>query len=174
MGGETDMLSVVRTCLYLFLLLPLARGADLKGSYVITADPAWQVKASIEKAVSRLNLLIKPIARQRLRRVVRLATKIDIKTYPGLLIIRYDQTPPVATPLNGQVINWTTPDNEQVKVTGKLGPEQAEQVFVAKDGNSVYVFRPAANNGMELTLTISSPRLPVPVVVVCAYRRAAP
>jgi hypothetical protein len=72
-------------------------------------------------------------------------------------------------PLSGAPVRWKH-DGETLTVTGKTSGSGYVETFQAADGHRTNTFAPTAN-GLTLTVTLTSPRLPKPLRYKLAYRR---
>jgi hypothetical protein len=173
--------------LALFTALPAAANAQqaqsqLRGTWTLNREQSDDLNAKINTAVARMNVVVRQIARPRLR-----ATNT---AYPRLVVF-YDNTnvrvdmqgrPSVSSPANGQPVLWqretgrTCPQmrGDCVRVTTEWREGALHQTFQAEDGRRVNVFTVSADGGtMTMDVTVTSPRLPQPFTYKLVYNRAS-
>ena len=172
--------------LMLSALLPAAASAQqasqLRGTWALNRQQSDDINAKINTAVSGMNVVVRQIARPRLR-----STNT---AYPRLVIvhdatnIRVDMQgrPSVSSPANGQPVLWhretgrtcTQMRGDCVQVTTAWNNGALTQTFRAEDGQRVNVFTVSPDgNTMTMNVTVTSPRLPQPFVYKLVYNRAS-
>lgn len=169
--------------LALFAVLPQAVSAQqsqIRGTWALNRSQSDDINAKINTAVARMNVVVRQIARPRLRN-----TNV---AYPQL-VISYDQTnirvdmqgrPSVSSPANGQPVLWQRETGgvcqqvrgDCVRVTTEWENGRLEQTFAADDGQRVNVFSVSPDgNTLTMNVTITSPRLPNPLTYKLVYNR---
>lgn len=172
--------------LALSAVIPAAASAQqasqLRGTWTINREQSDDLNAKINTAVARMNVVVRQIARPRLR-----STNT---AYPRLVIvhdatnIRVDMQgrPSVSSPANGQPVLWhretgrtcTQMRGDCVQVTTAWNNGALTQTFRAEDGQRVNVFTVSPDgNTMTMNVTVTSPRLPQPFVYKLVYNRAS-
>ncbi|HEX2206271.1 MAG TPA: hypothetical protein VHG93_01205 [Longimicrobium sp.] len=172
--------------LALFAVLPTVvraqQASQLRGTWTLNREQSDDINAKINTAVARMNVVVRQIARPRLR-----STNT---AYPQLVIthdatnIRVDMQgrPSVSSPANGQPVLWhretgrtcTQMRGDCVQVTSEWQNAALHQTFRAEDGQRVNVFTVSADgNTMTMNVTITSPRLPQPLSYRLVYNRAS-
>jgi hypothetical protein len=158
------------------------QASQLRGTWTLNRDQSDDINAKINTTVARMNLVVRQIARPRLR-----STNT---AYPRLVIvhdatnIRVDMQgrPSVSSPANGQPVLWhretgrtcTQVRGDCVQVTTQWNNGALTQTFRADDGQRVNVFTVSPDgNTMTMNVTITSPRLPDPLTYKLVYNRAS-
>jgi flagellar hook-associated protein FlgK len=171
--------------LALFAVLPAAAQAQqsqIRGTWTLNRGQSDDINAKINTTVARMNVVVRQIARPRLR---------STNTAYPQLVINYDQQnirvdmqgrPSVSSPGNGQPVLWhretgrTCPQvrGDCVRVTTEWEDGRLEQTFAAEDGQRVNVYTVSADgNTLTMNVTITSPRLPQPLTYRLVYNRAS-
>ncbi|MBW3573049.1 MAG: hypothetical protein KY467_18285 [Gemmatimonadetes bacterium] len=172
--------------LALFAVLPAQAGAQqasqLRGTWTLNREASDDINAKINTAVARMNVVVRQIARPRLR---------STNTAYPRLVISYDATnvrvdmqgrPSVSSPANGQPVLWeresgrtcTQLRGDCVRVTTEWENGALTQTFRAEDGQRVNVYTVNADGSvMTMNVTITSPRLPSPLTYKLVYNRAS-
>ena len=150
----------------------VAQTPSLAGTFVIQADGSDDINASIDDATARMNFAIRGIARSRLRKTNTPFRRISIAHTPQQVTVTTDTRDPIHTPANGTPIRWRREDGEMLDVSTEWKGGVLEQTFVAEDGKRVNRYS-ISGDGRLLTMevTITSPRLPKPLVYRQMYRR---
>ena len=156
----------------LALVVPLAalparaQNAALSGTFVLDRSASDDIGAAIERAARRVNALIRPIARRRLRGTNEPYGRIEIAQVNGTsgadITIATDGGAPVRTPASGTPVAWRRPaDGDRLQVSTAWSGATLRQTFRADDGQRVNTYT-LAPDGRTLTLdvAVSSPRLP--------------
>ena len=169
------------------LALPAAgaqaqQSSQIRGTWTLNRQQSDDINAKINTAVARMNVVVRQIARPRLRN-----TNV---AYPQL-VISYDQQnirvdmqgrPSVSSPANGQPVLWqretgrTCPQirGDCVQVTTEWENGRLEQTFRAEDGQRVNLYTVSADgNTLTMNVTVTSPRLPNPLTYRLVYTRAS-
>lgn len=172
--------------LALFTLLPQAataqQSSQMRGTWTLNRQQSDDLNAKINESIRRMNVIVRQIARPRLR-----STNV---AYPQLVIsydpqnIRVDMAgrPSVSSPANGQPVLWqretgrvcTEIKGDCVRVTTEWENGRMEQTFGAEDGQRVNVFSVSPDgNTLTMNVTVTSPRLPAPLTYKLVYNRAS-
>ena len=171
--------------LALAFLLPMAvlaqQTSQIRGTWTLNRSQSDDINVKINESISRMNVLVRQIARPRLR-----ATNTP---YPQLVIsygdnVRVDMQgrPSVQSPANGQPVLWhretgrTCPqvDGDCVRVTTEWQSGRLRQRFEAEDGVRENLYSVSADgNTLTMAVTITSPRLPQPLTYRLVYDRAS-
>jgi uncharacterized membrane protein len=157
-----------------------AQQSQLRGNWRLNREQSDDINAKINTAVARMNVVVRQIARPRLR-----STNV---AYPTLAIT-YDNTnvridmagrPSVSSPANGQPVLWqretgrtcTQMRGDCVRVTTEWRDGALHQTFQAEDGRRVNVFTVNADGSvMTMNVTVTSPRLPQPFIYKLVYNQ---
>jgi len=158
------------------------QSSQIRGTWTLNRSQSDDINAKINTSVARMNVVVRQIARPRLRN-----TNV---AYPQL-VIGYDQQnvrvdmqgrPSVSSPANGQPVLWqretgrTCPQvkGDCVRVTTEWENGRLEQTFAAEDGQRVNIFSVSPDgNTLTMNVTVTSPRLPTPLTYRLVYNRAS-
>lgn len=158
-----------------------AQAATLRGSWNINRQQSDNLENAINRAVARMNLVVRQIARPRLR-----STNT---AYPNI-VMSYDQNsvrvemagrPTVSSPANGQPVLWQRQTGgtcremkgDCVRVSAEWEGGNLKHTFQAEDGRRVNVYSVSADGKtMTMNVTVTSPRLPQPLTYKLVYNRA--
>ncbi len=171
--------------LLLAALLPSGLSAQasaaLNGTWNLNRQQSDDLNASINRAVARMNVVMRQVARPRLR---------STNTMYPTLVMRYDQSnvrvdmagrPSVSSPANGQPVLWQRETGatcravkgDCVRVSSEWGGGNLTQTFQAEDGRRVNVYSVSPDGStMTMNVTVTSPRLPQPLTYKLVYNRA--
>ena len=172
--------------LALFAALPAVvsaqQASQLRGTWTLNREQSDDLNARINTAVARMNVVVRQIARPRLR---------STNTAYPRLVVSYDATnvrvdmqgrPSVSSPANGQPVLWQRETGRTcaqmrgdcVRVTTEWRDGALTQTFQAEDGRRVNVFTVSPDGGtMTMNVTVTSPRLPQPFTYKLVYNRAS-
>ncbi len=129
-------------------------------------------KAAIDRAIGDMFFAIRPIARHRLGNATRILPWISFSFSGGQIRTRGPESLDLQSPDGSTILHtWR---GEKSRATQRLTTNGVMQRFVADDGTGQSEWR-LSPDGSTLTLrvTITSPRLPTPVVFSLTYRREA-
>ena len=156
--------------------------SQMRGTWTLNRQQSDDVNVKINEAIARMNVVVRQIARPRLR-----STNV---AYPRITMfydndnVRVDMQgrPSVSSPANGQPVLWqretgrtcTPMRGDCVQVTTEWENGTLEQTFRAEDGQRVNVYTVSADgNTLTMNVTVTSPRLPRPLTYRLVYNRAS-
>jgi hypothetical protein len=165
----------------LVLLVLTARGpaaahaqpAGLRGTFVLDRAASADVNAAIDRAVAPLNVVVRQIARPRLRRTNQPYGRVVLDWSPAEVSITTDARAPIRTAPAGTPVRWRRPeDGEWLNVSTVWQGATLRQTFAAEDGQRVndYTLSPDGRT-LTLNVTVTSPRLPRPLTYRLVYGR---
>ena len=153
----------------------IAAAADsIDGAYTIDAALSDDIPAAIERSVAKLNFLIRPIARSRLKKINPAYRQIAIARAPGEVLVTFDARQPIRMPDNGAAIDWTREDGEKFKLKCDWRETSLIQIFVAEDGQRRNEFALMPDATMVLHVVLDSESLKESLRYKLVYRRATP
>ena len=169
---------MLRPSLFLALLaltsiVAAAQPAGLRGTFVLNRSASADVNAAVERAVAPLNVVVRQIARPRLRRTNQPYGRIVLNWSPTEVSITTDARSAIRTSPAGTAIRWRRPeDGEWLNVSTIWQGERLQQTFAAEDGQRVNLYT-LSPDGRTLTLdvTVTSPRLPRPLTYRLVYAK---
>jgi hypothetical protein len=150
-----------------------AQQASLKGTWRYDAQASDNVATAINTAVQRMNFVTRPIARGRLTRTNQPYQRVTVDFTSSQVTVSTDNRSPIVSPSNGTPIKWTREDKEVLDVSTEWENGVLEQTFKAEDGQRVNRYSVNADGKMIMEVTITSPRLPRPLVYKLVYNRAS-
>jgi hypothetical protein len=150
-----------------------AQQASLKGTWRYDAQASDNVATAINTAVQRMNFVTRPIARGRLTRTNQPYQRVTVDFTSSQVTVSTDNRSPIVSPSNGTPIKWTREDKEVLDVSTEWENGVLEQTFKAEDGQRVNRYSVNAEGKMVMEVTITSPRLPRPLVYKLIYNRAS-
>lgn len=166
----------------LFAVLPQAATAQqqLAGTWRLNRQQSDDINAKINTAVARMNVVVRQIARPRLRSTNTPYPQLVIHTDGGAYRVDMQGRPSVSSPSNGNGVLWhretgrTCPAvrGDCVRVTTVWNNGRLTQTFAAEDGQRVNVYT-VDGNTLTMNVTITSPRLPQPLTYRLVYNRAS-
>jgi hypothetical protein len=172
--------------LALFALLPQAvqaqQSSQIRGTWRLNREQSDDINAKINTAVARMNVVVRQIARPRLRSTNVAYPQLVISYDPQTVRVDMQGRPSVSSPANGQPVLWqretgrTCPQvrGDCVRVTTEWEDARLEQTFQAEDGQRVNLFSVSPDgNTLTMNVTITSPRLPNPLTYKLVYNRVS-
>ncbi len=148
-------------------------GDSLVGCWTLDRAASGDVRRAIDTATARMNFVIRPIARLRLRSANELHEHLSITVTPAEVATQVDRAAPIASPADGRPITWTRENGDVFQLHTVLAGQRLVQTFVGRDASRrENVFTPAPDGRtLDVAVTVSHPRLPRPVVYTLVYRR---
>ena len=144
------------------------------GTYTLVPEQSDDIEAAIRQATRRMNFIVRPIARSRLRRVNLTHRTLEFRVDSLMLHSAYDRRPPIVSPRNGVQTRWTREDGEEFTVTSFVAGDSVIQTFHAKDGQRENVVTLSEDGSMlTVRITVRSPKLPEALMYRLVYRRTA-
>jgi hypothetical protein len=157
-----------------------AQQANFSGSWMLNRQQSDDINAKINQTVSRMNLVVRQIARPRLRSTNTAYPHLTLFTQNNTVRVDMEGRPSVSSSSTGTPVMWqrvtgrpcTQQRGDCVRVTTTTTPTQITQTFAAEDGQrvNVYTLSPDGNT-LNMNVTITSPRLPQPLTYRLVYNR---
>ena len=168
----------------LFGLVPsllTAQAGTVRGSWNLNRQQSDDLNAAINRSVARMNVIVRQIARPRLRSTNAMYPTVAISSDQSNIRVNMGGRT-AASPANGQPVLWQRETGgtcrevkgDCVRVTSEMAGGHLTQSFQAEDGRRVNVY-PVSPDGNTLTMnvTITSPKLPQPLTYKLVYNRAS-
>jgi hypothetical protein len=160
-------MAVLTRLLPLLLAAPLA--AQPVGAWKLATQP--DLPRIIEEATAKMNFLVRPIARGRLKKTNAAYQHITIASTPAEITIKYDDREPQHMPASGQPVSWKREDGEVFKLSARTEHGDLIQTYKAEDGERVNQFHLDPGSGvLSLLVTVTSHKLPSPVIYTLTYK----
>ena len=150
----------------------VAQAPSLAGTYMLQAEGSDNIDAKINDATAKMNFAIRGIGRSRLRKTNSPYRRIVIAHTPQEVTVTTDSRAAIHTPANGTPIRWRREDGEMLNVSTEWRNGVLEQTFAAEDGKRINRYSISGDGRlMTMEVTITSPRLPKPLVYRQMYHR---
>ncbi|MDQ8036166.1 MAG: hypothetical protein REI12_02005 [Pedobacter sp.] len=165
---------LVFTLLVLLVFGVQARAAntDLAGHYVYVPERSASVDQAVEKTVAEVNFVLRPIARSRLNKTNQPYQNITLGVSGGKASITTDKRAPIVAPVDGKPIKWKREDGEIMDLSMQWQGKGLQETIAADDGKRVNLFELSPDgNELRMLVTVSSKRLPKPLVYTLVYQR---
>ncbi|BDU76098.1 hypothetical protein [Mesoterricola sediminis] len=155
----------------LLLLAPALAAQAPLGTWTLAKAP--DLDAAVEAAVKETSFLIRPIARGRLKKTNPAYQRVVIERKEDTFVVTFDARKPQRMPASGAVVKWTREDGETFDLSMRLQGEDLVQTYHTHDGQrtNVYHVDPATRT-LTINVTVSSGKLPKPLVYALAYKAA--
>ncbi len=146
---------------------------SMQGTFTLDPSASEDVNQAIDRAVGRMNVMKKPIARSRLKKTNQPYQQLMIAQTRSEVTITADNRKPVVTPLGGTPIKWMREDGEIFDVSTRWEDDKLEQTFKAEDGQRVNTFTLSPDgNVLTMDVRVTSPRLSRPLFYTLVFRKA--
>ena len=158
-----------------------AQQSQLRGTWTLNRQQSDDINAKIAAAVAPMNVVVRQIARPRLRSTNTAYPRITVAYDATSVRVDMQGRPSVSSPANGQPVLWQRENGRScnamrgdcVRVSTEWENGRLEQTFQAEDGRRVNVYTVSPDgNTMTMSVTITSPRLPQPLTYRLVYNRA--
>jgi hypothetical protein len=148
--------------------------SSLAGTWVYDPRDSDDLEAVINATADKVNFVIRGLATGRMRDTNKPYHRIVITQGRGATTtVETDTRGAVTAPAGGEPVKWTRADKQVYDVTMTWRTERRlEESFTNAEGKrvNVYELRPDRQS-MDMRVTVTSPRLPVPLVYRLGYRR---
>lgn len=169
-------MSLLRLALPLAVLAAVATpapalAASLAGEWSHDAAKSDNVDKAIERAVEKVNFVIRGMAHGRLKSTNQPYHHVSITQKGGDTHLKTDDRAPIVS--NAKGVKWKREDGQIYDVTMVWkGETRLEQTFQNDEGKrvNVYTLNPDGKS-MVMEVTVTSPKLPVPLHYSLAYKR---
>ena len=158
-----------------------AQAATLRGNWTINRQQSDNLETAINRAVARMNVVVRQIARPRLRSTNTAYPNITMSYDQSSVRVDMAGRPSVSSPANGQPVLWHRQTGgtcremkgDCVRVSAEREGGNLKHTFQAEDGRRVNVYSVGADGKtMTMNVTVTSPRLPQPLTYKLVYNRA--
>ena len=176
MGRKAHLvaLSLIAAALHVMAPAPAfsAQGPNLTGTFGLVVEQSDDIPRAIEGAVAKMNFVMRPLARSRLRVINTRYERLMIDASNDAVTIVADSRAPICTPANGTAVAWRREDGELFNVSGEWEGTAFEQTFVSGTGRRInrYSLGPDGST-LELQVEISGGGLTGPMTYHLVYRR---
>jgi putative oxidoreductase len=143
-------------------------------SYIIAADSSDDVRNAVNRTVEPMSFITRPIARGRLNATNPTPQDVKVTVVGDTLGVAFDGGTPVVTPLDGATVPWQSSlTHETYQVHAMVQGDTVSQLIAAPDGvrQNAYLFS-GGGERLRLRVTVTSHRLPGPLVYDLLFRRA--
>lgn len=156
--------------------------ATLRGNWSLDRQKSDNLEAAINRSISRLNMVVRQIARPRLRNTNTAYPKITMSYDQNAVRVDMAGRPSVSSPANGQPVLWQREEGGTcremkgncVRVSAEWEGGNLKHTFQAEDGRRVNVYSVSPDGKtMTMNVTVTSPRLPQALTYKLVYNRAA-
>jgi hypothetical protein len=153
----------------LFALLPSLE--PYAGTYKVVPEECEEIRPAVERAVAKMNFLIRGIARSRLLKTQIRFPSITVTSDPSEFQIRHDGGTDIAHADLTTPIRTKAPDGASIVVRLSPGPPLTES-YEASDGKRENTYT-LSEDGSKLILRVrvTSPRLPEEIRYRLVYKR---
>src|ERR1700722_5752582 len=142
-------------------------------TYILAADSSDDVRSAVNRTVQPMNFIIRPIARGRLNATNPTPQDVKVAIAGDTLSVGFDGGSPVVTPMDGATVPWQSSlTHETYQAHATVVGDTVSQHIAAPDGvrQNAYIFLDSGNR-LRLRVTVTSHRLPGPLVYDLLFRR---
>jgi hypothetical protein len=153
--------------------LPAQAAASVAGDWTLDAAKSDDVDQAIGRAVEKVNFVIRGLAHGRLKSTNQPYRHVSIATKAGQTHVVTDDRAPIVAPSTGAPVKWKREDGQVYNVTmAWKGETRLEETFANDEGKRVNVFTLNPDGkSMVMAVTVTSPKLPVPLTYSLAYKK---
>jgi uncharacterized membrane protein YphA (DoxX/SURF4 family) len=142
-------------------------------TYILAADSSDDVRSAVNRTVEPMSFITRPIARGRLNATNPTPQDVKVQITGDTLAVGFDGGTPVVTPLSGATVPWQSSlTHETYQAHATVVGDTVSQHIAAPDGvrQNAYIFLDSGNR-LRLRVTVTSHRLPGPLVYDLLFRR---
>jgi hypothetical protein len=168
------MIAALRFCLVVvgLLLLPKVAFAQIPvGEYLLDESLSDDINVAINTATADMNFIARPIARKRLRSTNPPTRIVTIEEFGDTVQVTSDHQISVRSKPDGVPMKWSAFKGELLDVTTVIENGILCNTFSAGDGARINRYTLREDGMLEMSVTVSSPRLRRPLEYKRVYRR---
>jgi hypothetical protein len=144
------------------------------GDHTYSLDPAASddVHQAIERTISHVNFIIRPIARHRLARTNKIPGHVTLSVRSDTMVVAMEGYNPIATPLNGGAIPWVSGVSHEIYLAhATANGSTLHQIIQASDGwrTDDFAFLDSGSL-LVLHVTLAAEHLPTLLQYTLIYR----
>jgi hypothetical protein len=154
-------------------LCSAAEIGDFAGTWVFDKGRSTDIEKAVETCVAKTNFVTRSVARPRLKKTNKPFESVAIASDASSVSVVYGQKGmTISSPPDGKVVPWTREDGVVFQVSHQIAGERLIEIFRGEDGQKRTDFTVSADrSSLSLDVTVSSPRLPEPLVYKLVYRK---
>jgi hypothetical protein len=161
----------------LLLLVVFQAGAQeptLAGRFTVDVAASDDIGAAINRAISGMNFVTRPIARSRLRSTNPIGEAASIQLRPDEVTITFQGGAPMVSPLDGRFVPWRREDGEHFELSTRWdGPLLVQRIRAPEGVRTTRYMLSDRGNTVTMRISVESPRLPRALEYDVIYRRAS-
>lgn len=143
--------------------------ALLTGKWKLAPQDLSHIEKAIDEATDDMNFVIRGIARSRLESSNQADKSLDFSESEKSWLVSFEGKAPAPISKSNGTLNWTSSENEKLKVKGTSSSNKRSIEFIAEDGSKEITFQCLSENKLKSTIRVKSPKLPKDVVYSLIY-----
>ncbi len=150
----------------------IAQAADIQGTFLLVPQKSDNVVQIVESTVSRMNIFIRGIAREKIRKAAKVNQMVSItSSEKGITIHADDRTLPTA-PADGTKAIYQSPSGDILDVRMRLEGKRLEQTFQSQTGTRTNLCELSQDgNELDMRVVIRSDHLEKPITYKLVYQK---
>ena len=170
------MKRVVLSILAIFSLtsVSISQAADIQGTFFLAPQQSDNVAQKVESTLARMNLFVRPFARDKISKAARANKKVSISLLDnGIRICADDNVLPV-TPADGTTLTYRNREGDVLGLRMRMHDNKIEQTFVTDKGSRTNVCV-LSNDGntLEMHVVINSDYFDAPMTYKLVYHKSS-
>jgi hypothetical protein len=141
--------------------------------YALLPGESDDVKEAIERSISHMNFIVRPIARHRLTRTNRPPAHLTFANRADTLVVTLEGANPIVTPRDGSLVPWVSGVSKEVyRVEAVVAGDTLHQTIIASDGHRQddFIFSHGGER-VRLDVRLYADRLPAPLTYSLTFQR---
>lgn len=137
----------------LISLVSIAQAADLQGTFSLVLQKSDNVGQAVETTVSKMNIVIRPFAREMITKAAIASKKVSIKSYGNKLSILADGCQLPTTSMDGTRTKYRSHNGGIIEIRMRLEGNRLEQIFATKNGSMTNLCE-LSQDGQEMAINV--------------------
>jgi len=158
-------------CVILSLtLVSIAQAADIQGTFLLVPQKSDNVVQKVDATVARMNLFIRPFARDKITKVAKVHKRVSIALAGNEISIVADDHALPPAPTDGSILMYHNPEGDVLRLRTRLDGNKLEQTFLSDKGSRTNVCELSQDgNTLQMCVVIKSDYFDEPMKYTLVY-----
>jgi len=152
----------------------IAQAADIQGTFLLVPQKSDNVAQIVESTVAKMNLFVRPFAREKIVKAARANKKVSIALSGNKISILADDNALPVTPADGTTIMYRNREGNVLALRMRMLGNKLEQTFVTDKGSRTDLCELSQDgNILEMRVIIRSDYFEEPMTYKLVYYKSS-
>ena len=151
-------------------LVSIVQAADIQGTFLLVPQKSDNVVQKVDSTVARMNLFIRPFARDKITKVAKVHKRVSIALTGNEISIVTDDHALPSAPTDGTILIYNNPEGDVLRLRTRLDGNKLEQTFLSDKGSRTNVCELSQDgNTLQMHVVIKSDYFDEPMKYTIVY-----